>query len=91
MPRGSASTSIMSMPAVAACSSFSRGACGVVGAPDVADDDLGLGQRRDQPLHVVEPRRGRLGSSSVSRHLVARMRGATRAARPPRNKVFMCT
>ena len=44
----------MSMPAVAACSSLSRGASREIGPPDMADDDLGLGQCRDHPLHVVE-------------------------------------
>ena len=54
MPRGNDSVSIMSIPAVAACKQLEPRRLGKIGPPDMADDDLGLGQCRDHPLRVVE-------------------------------------
>src|SRR6266496_726812 len=86
MPRGRDGRSIMSTPAVAACSSFSRGTSGKSARqmwPTMISASANAGIRR-----CVSVRSAReVGSTSSV--ILARMRGATRAASPPRNKVFM--
>src|SRR3954468_4981443 len=87
MPRGNDSVSIMSIPAVAACKSLSCGASGKSGlqiwpTTILASANAGI-------IRCVSLRSARItGSSSLSR-ILAMMRGATRAAKPPRNRVFM--
>src|SRR4051794_20741998 len=87
MPRGNDSVSIMSIPAVAACKSLSRDASGKSGRqiwPTTISASANAGIIRCMSLRSARI----TGSSSLSR-ILAMMRGATRAAKPPRNRVFM--
>ncbi len=86
IPRGRDGRSIMSTPAVAACSTLSRGASGKSGRqmwPTTISASANAGIRR-----CVSVRSAR-AVGSTSSVILARMRGATRAASPPRNNVFM--
>src|SRR3954452_17014243 len=86
MPRGRDGRSIMSTPAVAACSSLSRGASGKSDrqiCPTTISASASAGISR---CMSVSSARMFVSSFSV---ILPRMRGATRAASPPRNSVFM--
>src|SRR4051794_7757180 len=87
MPRGNDSVSIMSIPAVAACKSLSCGASGKSGrqmCPTTISASPSAGI-----IRVVSLRSARMTSLSSFSRILAMMRGATRAARPPRNRVFI--
>src|SRR3954453_1586435 len=87
MPGGSDSVSIMSMPGDAACRSLSRGAFGKSGRqiwPTTISASPSAGIMRCMSL-----RSARTTGSSIFSRIFPRMRGATRAARPPRNRVFI--
>ena len=86
MPRGRDGRSIMSTPAVAACSSLSRGASGKSDRqiwPTTISASASAGISR---CTSVSSARTLASNFSV---ILPRMRGATRAASPPRNSVFI--